>query len=244
MLAVESFGIIVQARMSSTRLPGKVLKSIQGIPLLGYQLQRLKKSGLKIVVATTLNPEDQKIVDLCNELNVATFRGSELDVLGRFAEAAKQNQILGVIRANADCPFLDGQLIRETVEKYHSIFGPGVYISNSHQRSYPKGFDFEIFSGVDLEVMNCEAKLEFEREHVTPFIWKSHPERFKTIHVVRSQDDSQFRITVDQQEDFDLIEDLIVNFKAHLLPAEEITQILKQNPRLSAYNAHVQQIKV
>jgi spore coat polysaccharide biosynthesis protein SpsF len=199
--------IIVQARMTSTRLPGKVLKTVLNKPLLEYQMERLRRISMvdEIVIATTTNDTDQPIVDLCNRLSVSYFRGSEEDVLARYHGAAEKYNADIVVRVTADCPVID-PVVCEDVIAY--------FIKNQNQYDYvrleqfPRGLDAEVFSFKVLDECFREAIDKPDREHVTPFIYR-HPERYRLKHMTCNEDYSHHRWTVDTPEDFKLIKRII-----------------------------------
>lgn len=237
-------GIVTQARMTSTRLPAKVTKKVLGKTLLQYHIERLRHSGFPVYVATTTNQTDDILAELCKEWDVPIFRGSEADVLSRYAGLAKTYKLDTVVRVTSDCPLIDGNLIRESYLKYKDSFTPQTYITNCQRRTYPRGFDFEIFSAETLLKIDEVAKQPYEREHVTPYIWKTVPEKFEMKHITRQDDASAYRMTVDEPDDFKLIEKLIVDFRADLKSAEEIIEIFRKHPELKEINAHVEQKKV
>lgn len=237
-------GIVTQARMTSIRLPAKVTKEVFGKTLLQYHIERLRQSGFPVFVATTTNATDDILVELCKKWDVPVFRGSEMDVLSRYAGLVKQFQLDIVVRVTSDCPLIDGHLIRDSYLKYKDNFDSQTYVTNCQKRTYPRGFDFEIFSAETLLKMDAEATHPFEREHVTSYIWKSHPKDFSIKHITRAHDDSEFRMTVDEPDDFKLIEKLIVDYRADLKSAEEIIEIFRAHPELKLINAHVDQKKV
>ena len=237
-------GIVSQVRMTSTRLPGKVMKTVNSIPLIKYHIDRLKLSDFPVYIATTINKEDDIIADFCKEEKIDFYRGSEHNVLSRYYELATQFNLKIIVRVTSDCPLIDGQLIRSSYLNNQRNLKENFYICNTQKRTYPRGFDFEIFSKNTLDLMHSDAKLEYEKEHVTPYIWKSHSEQFDILHITRANDESRYRITVDEPSDFKLVEILIRDFNAHLKNAEEIIEIMKNNPELSKINLHVEQKKV
>ena len=237
-------GIISQVRMTSTRLPAKVMKAVNGIPLLQYHVDRLRKSDFPVYIATTTNKEDDPIEEFCVKNQINFFRGSEHDVLSRYHGLANKFDLKVIVRVTSDCPLIDGQLIRSSYLKHQRDLQENFYLCNTQKRTYPRGFDFEIFSRSTLEEMFSRATLDFEKEHVTPYIWKSHPEKFSIIHITRPDDASEFRITVDEPDDFKIVEKLILEHQAHLKTAEEIIAILRRHPELKEINAHVEQKKV
>ena len=236
--------IIVQARMTSTRLPGKILKQVMDKPLLEYQIERLRDVLLadEIVVATTTNQADEPIIELCSRLAVSYFRGSEEDVLSRYYHAASQYKADIVIRITSDCPVIDPKVIDRIIRFYtdHAFD----YVSNSLNRTYPRGMDTEAFSYKVLQEAFEEATEQPEREHVTPFLYR-HPERYRLANVSYVTDFSKYRWTVDTPEDYTLIKRIItalypLNAKFCL---EDILRLLEQNPNWHLINAHIEQKK-
>ena len=195
---------ILQARVSSSRLPGKVLKSLLGVPMLLRQIERLQKSQKidQLLVAISTEPTDDLIYKLCKENGIECHRGSLDDVLDRFYQAARVFTPEHVVRLTADCPLTDPQLIDEAIEFYTG--GGFDYASNSIQATYPDGLDVEVFRFTCLEQVWREAQLLSQREHVTPFIYQ-HPLRFKIGYFKSSTDLSHLRWTVDEPKDFELI---------------------------------------
>ena len=163
-------GVITQARTGSNRLPGKILLKAAGKTLLAHHLQRLKSSSWTTIVATTTEPEDRKIVQICQSENVDYYRGSHLDVLDRYYKCAVSFDLDVVIRCTSDCPFVDSQMIEDALAIYLSTQSyQQVYLSNVISRNYPKGADFEIFSIQALTEAYESAVVDMDREHVTPY---------------------------------------------------------------------------
>ncbi len=238
-------GIVTQARMTSTRLPAKVLKVVKGRTLLDYHLERLRWSGAQVIVATTTNSTDDVLIEFCQKNDVPFHRGSESNVLERYYQTAEKFKLDVIVRVTSDCPLNDGRLIAQGIERFlQSKDTSHLYLCNTQKRTFPRGFDFEIFSLTALRECYQKATLEYEREHVTPYIWKSHPEKFAIEHFVRDADDSKFRITVDEADDFRIVQELIEKYSAEKLSCEEIIQVLRANPYLYEMNAHVEQKKV
>lgn len=238
--------IIVQARMTSTRLPGKVLKQVLGKPLLEYQIERLQRVKLadEIVIATTTNQTDAPIVDLCNSLSVAHFRGSEDDVLARYYGAATAHQADVVVRVTSDCPLIDPQVINQVIDYYLQNQSTYDYVSNSIKRTYPRGMDTEVFSFSVLQQAFSEATPPPDREHVTPFIHRQ-PERYRLGHVTYSEDCSHHRWTVDTPEDFELIQKIIeaVYPNQPCFTLEDCLRSLQQHPDWYFINSDIEQKK-
>ena len=234
--------------MGSTRLPGKIMKEVLSKPLLEYQIERVRRSKLinQIVIATTKKETEQPIIDLCKRLSVDYYRGSEDDVLMRYFEAAKKYDAELVVRITSDCPLIDPHIIDEVITKYLSNNCGYDYVSNTIERTYPRGLDVEVFSIKALEQSNNEATAPEDREHVTPYIYH-HPEKFKIGCVKHSIDLSSLRLTVDTEEDLALITRLIkvlyeMNKKCFIL--EDILQILQDKPEWILINSHIKQKKI
>ena len=200
---------IIQARMTSTRLPGKVLADIAGKPALQHMLARVAKARRvdDIVVATTINASDDPIVALCDRLGVRHFRGDEQDVLGRYHAAASRAGANTVIRLTADCPMIDPQVIDEAIAAFET--GSWDYVSNTVQRTYPDGLDVEVFSYDALKQSMAEATHPALREHVTLYINGKRPAygygRFTKQEIVFSADFSHIRWTVDTADDLERV---------------------------------------
>jgi len=228
---------IIQARMGSSRLPGKVLKPILGRPMLELQIERLRRCKRidQLVVATSVNPEDQAIADLCKSIGVDCFRGDPENVLDRFYRAAKQFNPEHVVRLTGDCPLADPALIDDLVEFY--LAGGFDYASNCHEPSLPDGLDAEIFSFTALEQAWKEAELPSHLEHVTPFI-RAHSERFKIACYRYHIDLSHLRWTVDEPEDLEFVRrvyESLYPVKPEFV-TEDILALLERNPKLVKMN--------
>lgn len=232
---------IIQARMGSSRLPGKVLKQVNGIPLLEYQINRVKRSKLidEIIVATSTSSQDDQIYALCEKIKVKCFRGSENDVLLRYYECAKKFKADVIVRLTADCPLIDPAIIDNTIKLYQKT---GLdYAANTippQTRKFPDGFDVEVFSSQALERTFKEAPDPHDREHVTFYMWK-YDFGFKTAQLEAKNDYSKFRFTVDYPEDFQVVE-FIVNELAKKSIAgnlEEIISIIEAHPEIKEINS-------
>jgi len=204
---------ITQARYGSTRFPGKVLRTINGMSLLEIHLRRIQKSQLidKIKVATTVEPESIEIKKIAGSVNIESFRGSIENVLERFYHTALPESPDWVVRLTSDCPLIDPVLIDKIIQ--FAVDLDLDYASNTLTPSYPDGLDVEVFKYNALKRAYNEAKLKSELEHVTPYIWKNSSfnggKLFSSDVVKNSIDYSNIRITVDTYEDFQVIEKLI-----------------------------------
>lgn len=236
-------GIITQARMTSTRLPGKVLKLVKGKSLLAYHIERLQKTGFSVAIATTVNETDDALVDFAKEHQLNYFRGSEDNVLSRFYHTATQYNFDIIVRITSDCPLIDPHLIRNSIEKYLRFNNENLYMSNVIDRTFARGFDFEIFSYALLKEAFEKATELSDLEHVTPYIRKNISGKTEFYDIKQTEDNSHLRITVDTADDFSLIKALIENYDAEQLPYDAIEEILLQHPELVAINQHIEQKK-
>lgn len=234
--------VITQARTTSTRLPRKVLLEAAGRSMLEHHLDRLAAAGLPVIVATTTNATDDPVAALAESAGIALTRGSEADVLSRFAQAVREHSVTTVVRVTSDCPLIDGALIRAGVERFLAAEDPTLYASNTLERTYPHGLDFEIFSADALLEADARASEPFEREHVTPWLYLG-PDRPK-LNLPWDRDASSYRITLDTPDDLRLLRTLIEEYDAARLDAAGIVAVLDAHPELVALNAHVQQKKL
>ncbi len=200
---------ILQARMSSTRLPGKVLMEINNKSLLWYEINRIKKSKLitKVVIATSKTKEDDQIENFCKNNEVDCFRWDLLDVLKRYYDCAMIYDSYNiVVRITGDCPLIDENVIDKTIELFLS--SDIDYCSNTDVPTFPDWLDVEVFTLKSLKEANNNAILPSEREHVTPYIRKHYK---KINYALEKFDYSSYRFTVDEQKDFELVRLLIQN---------------------------------
>lgn len=232
----------IEARMTSTRLPGKVLLEIGGKPALAYMINRIKRSRLvdDIVVATTVNDSDDPIIDLCNKLGCKYFRGSEEDVLLRVLEAAKSVNADIIVELTGDCPFIDPDIIDKVIELYFS--GDYDYASNIVERSFPDGFDTQVFSVQSLEKVSRLTDDPIDRVHVSCYFY-NHPQKFKLANLIADQDSTwpDLRLTIDEPADYQLLK--LINEKLQdrkgMFSVNEVISLLKQEPELVELNKHV-----
>lgn len=203
------FVAIIQARIGSTRLPGKALLDIAGRPMLLHVIERMQRSEEidKIVVATTHNERDDEIEDFCKKHEVSFYRGSENDVLDRYYQCAKEYAADIVVRVTSDCPLIDPRVVDMVINEYKK--GESDYSSNIVERTYPRGMDVEVFSFKALAKAHREAHEDYQREHVTPFIHEN-PEKFILTNVLGDEDFSRYRITVDTPEDMEMVSRLYI----------------------------------
>ena len=226
---------IVQARLGSTRLPGKVLRQAAGVPLILQMLRRLAAARRldQIVVATTDSRVDDRLAELLDREKIAVFRGSEQDVLDRYYQAAREHGATHVVRVTGDCPLIDPGLVDQVVESLHA--GNDDYVSNNHPPSYPDGLDTEAFTFAALERAWREARSPVEREHVTPFI-KTHGE-FKRRNLAHTEDLSAGRWTVDEPEDLEVVRGVFEHFAPrHDFGWQEVAALEAARPEMFAAN--------
>jgi spore coat polysaccharide biosynthesis protein SpsF len=199
---------IVQARMTSTRLPGKVLADIGGQPSLRLQMDRLRRATEldAIVVATSEDPSDDPIAELCRDMGVAVVRGPLLDVLERYRLAGEALGADGIVRLTADCPFIDPAVVDFVVARWRA--GGEDFVGNCVEpRTYPVGMDTEIVTWAVLRAAAAEATDPVDREHVTPFV-RSRPQRFPAARVDLEPAYGNVRLTLDTPEDLALLRDV------------------------------------
>ena len=237
---------IIQARMGSTRLPGKVLKNVLNKSLLEYEIERIKRASFidEIVIATTGNEEDDAIINKCHELSVPYFRGAEEDVLSRYYHAAVDFHADAVVRLTADCPLIDPNVIDKMITTYLTNRKLD-YVSNTIERTYPRGMDVEVISKESLFKLHEKALEKSDREHVTSYILK-HLNDFRVENVKYKHDFHQLRLTVDTMEDFNLIKRLIEHLypKNNAFTLEDILDLFHQYPDWKKINAHIEQKKI
>ncbi len=226
---------IIQARMSSTRLPSKVMKAICGHPVLWHVVNRLKASELidDVVIATTIEPSDDVIVEWCRLNGTPVFRGSLNDVLDRYFKAAKEFGARTVVRVTSDCPLIDPALVDRAIEK----FSEGSFDHVSIDGSFPDGLDAEVISIEALEKAHREAALASEREHVTPYIWKN-PRLFRLDRIKSPADLSRMRWTVDDAKDLEFVTRVFEGFGSEkVFHYEDVLRFLEKNPELLKINS-------
>jgi len=228
---------IVQARMSSTRLPRKTLAIIAGKPMLAHVIERLKGARLLqgVVVATTTNQADDAIVELAEKLRVYVFRGSEDDVLDRYYQAFRKYPADVIVRVSSDCALADPHVVDKVVSHY--LRDDYDYVSNTLKRTYPDGLDVEVFSFKALEKAWQETKWASEREHVTSYIFKN-PDKFKLANVENEVNLSHFRWTVDQKEDLKFVRQVYKHLykEGQVFYMEDILELLREHPDLKKIN--------
>jgi spore coat polysaccharide biosynthesis protein SpsF len=240
-LAMSRTVAIVQARMGSSRLPGKVLTDIGGQSMLQRVVSRAARARLldAVVVATTTDTRDDAVVRECDRLGVLSFRGSENDVLDRYYGAARAFEADTVVRITSDCPLIDPQLVDRVVGELARQQAD--YASNTLVLSYPRGLDAEAFTMASLTAAWENATEAYERVHVTPFLYR-RPDRFKLVNVACAEDVSSLRWTVDTPDDLRLLRCLF-DRAVHLGDPgwEDVLEIVRREPALRDINGHIRQ---
>ena len=233
---------IVQARMGSTRLPGKVLMDVAGVPMLARVVTRLgqAKSLDGAIVATSTDVADDAIAGFCSERGWACFRGNLTDVLDRYYRAAQGVGADRIVRITADCPLIDPAVVDRVV----AALAAADYSSNVVPvRTFPRGLDVEAFTFAALERVWRDDADPASREHVTPYICR-HPETFRIIGVEHDVDQSHHRWTVDTAEDLDLVRCIYGHFGRDDSAWKDVLPLFDQHPEWVAINRHVEQKKV
>jgi spore coat polysaccharide biosynthesis protein SpsF len=233
---------IIQARMTSTRLPGKILMDLEGRPMLAQQLRRVRRSSMidKIVVATTSNATDDPVEELARAEGVGCFRGSEHDVLLRFVGAARMAGAAVVVRLTADCPLVDPEVIDSVVRE---LVGHGCdYASNVIERTWPRGLDVEAMHRDVLERVHRLGISSGAREHVTPFIYSERPDLFLRRSVRQDADHSALRWTVDTPVDLEVVRALYrgLDLGRRDVPYGETVRFAFAHPELTSMNQDIQ----
>ena len=225
---------IIQARMGSTRLPGKVLSDICGHPMLWHIINRVKYANLidKIIIATTKETIDDDIVKFAKYHKISVFRGSSYDVLDRYYQTAKYYRIKDIVRITADDPLKDPKVIDKVIKSYFE--NNADYSSNTVEPTYPLGLDTEVFSYETLEKTWKETNSKYDREHVTAYIY-NNPSKFNIVKVQNENKDlSHLRWTVDTKEDLDFVRviyrELYKDNKIFLM--DDILNLIKSKPDL------------
>lgn len=236
---------IIQARMGSSRLPGKILRRLLDDTVLGHVVKRAGAAGNinQVVVATTLSSIDDVVVREAERLGVTATRGNELDVLDRYYRAACQVKADAILRITSDCPLLDSALVEAMVGRFLSLTAVGAtvdYLSNTVTRTYPRGLDAEIFTFDALEKAHTQATSAAAREHVTPYLYR-HPEMFRIEQYTGEQDLSHQRWTLDTVEDWQLLSAIFEHFGRPDFSTTEVCDFLREHPEITCLNAGVEQ---
>jgi spore coat polysaccharide biosynthesis protein SpsF len=240
---------IVQARMGSTRLPGKIMMSVRDKPLLHYNIRQVLQSKKieKLIIATTDLPQDDKIVKFVDLYGIEVFRGNEEDVLDRYFHCAKEFKLDVIVRITSDCPLIDPEIIDECVKKFEN--GNFDYLSNVHKKidgdwiydpcGFPHGFAVEVFTFNALENAWKNAKKSSDREHVTQYIL-DNSKKFKIGGLENQENFSDLRLTLDYQVDFNLIKIIIEKFPINeIFTLKKIVSFFNNSPEFKKINSNI-----
>jgi spore coat polysaccharide biosynthesis protein SpsF len=232
---------IIQARMGSTRLPGKVLMELGGETVLCRVVRRLRRASMiqEVAVATTESARDEPVIEACRQLGVAYFRGSEQDVLDRYFRAAQRFGSDAVVRITSDCPLIDPELVDRVIDSFvdhHADFACNVL-----PRKYPRGLDTEVFTAEALKKAWQLSDQPHQREHVTSLFYE-RPDIFRHAHVCGEQDYSRYRWTLDTPDDLCLIRAIYSHFDYRDdFGWQEVLALIERLPELASLNAHIVQ---
>lgn len=245
---IKKIGTIVQARITSARLPGKALMEIQGKPVLWHVLERLRRSSKtgKIVLAIPDTKKNDILRDFAKSYGAVCVRGNENDVLARYMKAARLFSFDTIVRITGDCPLIDPEIIDEVIERHTSNMLAD-YTSNTLKRTFPRGLDVEIFSFRALARAHKEAKQPHEREHVTPYLYE-HPKLFtlQNVSAKKLYRRPDIRITLDTKKDFLLIKKIYdyLYKPPHIFSARDVLKLLSEHPELLDINKNVRQKEI
>jgi len=231
----------VQARVGSTRLPGKVLQDLSGRTMLARVIERLRAARKidEVMIATTIMGKDDQIVDECRRHSVPYWRGDENDVLDRYFQAAKAAKADIIVRATSDCPLIDPEVTDKTIEAFLKTRPD--YASNTIIRTYPRGLDTEVISWNALGRAWQEARQPHEREHVTPYIVE-HPDEFRHVAVTGDHDYSSYRWTVDTPEDLAFARAVYSRLRSEdVFSWRDVLELLEREPELIDLNRCIAQ---
>lgn len=232
---------IIQARMGSTRLPGKVLKELGGETVLAQVISRIRNCRhlSELIVATSVDPADDVIVQECNRLGARVFRGDQHDVLDRYYQATREVGAEVIVRITADCPLIDPTVSDQTIAAF--LQAAPDYASNVLQRTFPRGLDTEVMTTDALQHAWSEARSPHEREHVTPFLYE-HPGHFRLLSVVADADYSDHRWTLDTPEDLEFLRAVYARrVEGQSLGWRQVLSILASEPELISINRDIRQ---
>ncbi|WP_286265388.1 glycosyltransferase family protein [Thalassotalea atypica] len=238
--------IIIQARMTSTRLPGKILLPLRNTTVLGTMIERLELLKSHIIIATTNDGSEAPIVDFCNEHDVSYFRGDTENVLSRYYLAAKEfgGQAGDIIvRLTSDCPLIDSDVVNNVI----SLFKKGNcdIAAASSNCGFPRGLDTEVFSFDLLETAFNNATEDYEKEHVTPYIYLTNKDKYRVAEFSSPVDMSSYRITLDEPSDYEVIKGMYeILGNTTKFTYLELVDALDKHPEISKLNQHIEQKKV
>ena len=227
---------IIQARMGSTRLPGKTMEKItKDKRVIDFVVEQLKFSKIieKIIVAIPDSIEDDVTYNHLLSKKIQTYRGSLKNVLDRYYLCAKNISSSVIVRVTADCPLIDPEIVDKVITKF--IKNKFDYVSNTHPRTFPYGTETEVFSFNALEKAWNETRNDFDREHVTPYFYKN-PNKFSIGNVIQEKNQSNYRWTIDYNEDLELVKYIANNIIKKPILTNDIINLIIKNPNLLKTN--------
>lgn len=235
---------IIQARMTSSRLPGKVLIPLGHLPVLGWMMTRAGRAELidELIVATTSDPSDDPIVEFCQAGHYAYYRGSLHDVLDRYFQAARLHQADVIVRLTGDCPFIDPIMLDDNIRTFLSAKPPLDFAANRLplERTVPIGLDTEICTMAALETAWKETSDPHHREHVMPYFYEN-PDRFHVLHILHDPDYGHLRWTVDTPQDIQLLQQILKFFPGRDdFSWLDVLAVVQAHPELNVINAGIQ----
>jgi spore coat polysaccharide biosynthesis protein SpsF len=239
----ENIVAIIQARMGSSRLPGKVLAEIQDRAMIAWVIERARMSKLldSVVLATTVDEADDAVAEMCKAHGYPCVRGRAADVLYRYVQAAEMYHADIVVRLTGDCPLIDPGVIDTTIQAFLDSNPPAVYASNRIVRTFPIGLDVEVVDFDALQMANREAKEPYHREHVTPYFYED-PQRFPIVSVTADGNYGSYRWTVDTKEDLRFVREIFSRLKdVNDFTWKDVLEILEEEPELMKINSNVRQ---
>jgi spore coat polysaccharide biosynthesis protein SpsF len=238
-METEEIILVIQARMGSSRLPGKVMADVIGKPLIWHMYQRLKHISLisNIVISTTKNNEDKKLIEFAKSEGIQSFAGDENDIIDRLYQTGKKFKSTILVKINADCPLIDPKLIEKGIKIYLKSPEKPDLVTNSLNDTFPEGMQYGIFNFDTIEELWKTIKDPFWREYFFRYIIE-HEEKFKIIGIQNEDDLSELRWTVDYKEDLEFVNKIFNELyeKNPYFSMEEILEIIKKNPKISKIN--------
>jgi len=229
---------IIQARMGSQRLPGKVLLDlIDGKKIIEFLIDQLKSSNLQQKIVAIPNDEmDDVLFNFLNSSKISCYRGSTFDVLDRYYNCAKQLSFKHIMRITGDNPLIDPEIVNEAIKQYSN--SDCDYLTNSIDRTFPNGTEVEIFSFNALEIAWKFAQKKSEREHVTPYFY-NNPKKFKIHYFKQQKDQSKFRYSIDRNEDYLVVLEILSRIKTRPIKTSDIVELLRNDPKIMKLNSHI-----
>jgi spore coat polysaccharide biosynthesis protein SpsF len=238
--------IIIQARMTSTRLPKKVMLPLCGKSALEIMINRIEKFKDNIIIATTNDGTEEDIVKLAKKLNVKYYQGDTDNVLSRYYESAikfgaTDNDV--IVRLTSDCPIMDQEILSQIIESFKTCKCD--YLSNVIERTYPRGMDTEVFRFKSLKMAYENATTPLETEHVTPYINNTNKDKFILKSYKDIENNSKYRLTLDEIDDYEAIKEVYKKFDDKInFSYSQLITTLKDNPYIYDINSHVEQKKI